>query len=196
VLVGGHDDRVPAKLSDRVLSWATSLEPQAAAQAVRSSTMPFVHGHVALMPDAHFGLGATVGSVIATDGAVMPAAVGVDIGCGMIAARLELTAGQLPDDLSGLHARIARAIPAGVGKGHDRTIAPLFVSGAGSPPLTDKQKVTAAAQMGSLGSGNHFVELCLDEQDRVWLVLHSGSRGIGNQLATQHIERAKGLMKR
>lgn len=182
----------PKTIAPNVLSWASDLDPNAAEQAARSATLPFIDGHIALMPDAHWGMGATVGSVIPTRGAIIPAAIGVDIGCGMIATRYNnLTSDDLPDNLDGLHTLIAQAIPAGVGQGHEQaaTLAPLDT-------MTDKQTATAAKQLGSLGSGNHFVEICLDEQDRVWSVLHSGSRGIGNQLATQHIECAKGLMKR
>lgn len=193
---------MPQQLSNRVLSWATNLEPQAEEQALRTSRMPFVVGHVALMPDAHLGMGATVGSVIATQGAIMPAAVGVDIGCGMIAARLGDNFGDpfmstdLPDNLDAMHRLITEAIPAGVGKGHDKPqeFAPAHSTAAWEHYGADLQ-MRAAKQMGSLGSGNHFVELCLDENDAVWLVLHSGSRGVGNKLASFHIDRAKGLMK-
>ena len=158
--------------------------------------MPFVHGHVALMPDAHVGLGATIGSVIATRGAIMPSAVGVDIGCGMVAVETPLTSSALPDSLTDLHARISVAVPAGLGQGHN-TIATRAAALLTDDrvALTTKQERTAGTQLGSLGSGNHFVEICLDERDRVWIVLHSGSRGIGNQLANVHIEAAKGLMK-
>jgi len=162
-------------------------------QAARAARLPFVAGPVALMPDAHVGIGATIGSVIPTAGAVIPAAVGVDIGCGMIAAETNLVASDLPDNLNPLHGRIASVVPAGVGKGHSAA-----QRGMPAPPaglLSEKQLKTAAEQFGSLGSGNHFVEVCLDERDHVWVMLHSGSRGVGNQLAQQHIERAKKLMK-
>jgi tRNA-splicing ligase RtcB len=143
-------------------------------------------------------MGATIGSVIPTKGAIIPAAVGVDIGCGMIATRLDLTVNQLPDDLRGLHTRISQAVPSGVGKGHDSFEHAMdgFPSPARRPWADTKLEATARDQFGSLGSGNHFVEVCLDELDRVWLVLHSGSRGIGNKLATQHIDGAKKLMQR
>lgn len=183
------------QITNRLLSWAgPDLEPQALEQAIRSSRLPFIEGHVALMPDAHFGMGATVGSVIPTRDAIIPAAVGVDIGCGMIAAKLNLTSHDLPDDLQPLHSRIAQTVPAGVGQGHE-DLAPLATIPAGehwTPRLIEK----AAKQFGSLGSGNHFVEVCLDENDDVWLVLHSGSRGVGNEVAKVHIEGAKALMKR
>jgi tRNA-splicing ligase RtcB len=187
---------MPTQIAPNVLSWATDLDEKTAEQAARSASLPFIEGHVALMPDAHFGYGATVGSVIPTRGAIIPSAVGVDIGCGMIAGKLDLTASDLPDDLGPLHAQIAKLVPAGVGQGHQRTL-------SGMPALptttadtwTGKMADKAATQFGSLGSGNHFVELCLDENDDVWLLLHSGSRGVGKQLADIHIDGAKGLMK-
>lgn len=189
---------MPTKTGN-VLNWASDIDPNALEQAQRAAAMPFVHGHVALMPDAHVGMGATIGSVIPTDGAIIPSAVGVDIGCGMIAAELPFTSDVLGDDLSKLHSHIAQVVPAGVGQGHDRhdnnAMADLRNAAAGVD-LTDKQWVTAGKQIGTLGAGNHFVEVCLDERDRVWVVLHSGSRGIGNQIAKQHIEGAKGLMRR
>ncbi len=189
----------PRKLAKNVLSWATDLDDKTLEQAERSASLPFIPGHVALMPDAHYGYGATVGSVIPTKGAVIPSAVGVDIGCGMIAARLNLTAGDLPDDLQNLHSMIARDVPAGVGQGHDDGGAfdamPDLPATSGEKYWTGKLAARAERQFGSLGSGNHFVEVCLDEDDRVWIVLHSGSRGVGNILANIHIDGAKGLMK-
>jgi tRNA-splicing ligase RtcB len=176
-----------------VLSWASDIEPGTLAQAAKAASMPFVQDHLALMPDAHVGKGATIGSVIPTTGAVIPAAVGVDIGCGMIAVATSLGAAALPDTLEPLLSRVEQVVPAGVGRGHDDGRSVVLPPGA--PGLSAKQAAKAASQFGSLGSGNHFVEVCLDERDVVWLVLHSGSRGIGNQLATQHIECAKGLMK-
>ncbi|MDJ0767191.1 MAG: RtcB family protein [Ilumatobacter sp.] len=191
---------MPTKLTDNVLSWATDLDEKTREQAERSASLPFIPGPIALMPDAHYGYGATVGSVIPTKGAVVPSAVGVDIGCGMIAARLDLVAGDLPDDLQPLHGSIARAVPAGVGKGHwdvvDDDMPDLPVTAQrGEAWWTDKLARKAREQFGSLGSGNHFVEICLDEADRVWIVLHSGSRGVGNQLANIHIDGAKDIMK-
>ena len=180
-----------------VLSWASTIEPEALVQAQTAAALPFVVKPLALMPDAHVGKGATVGSVIATDGAIIPSAVGVDIGCGMAAIRTNLTSHDLPDDLGRLHDLIRAAVPAGVGQGHDARAVDAFaeVPFTGSTDLTERQTATARSQFGSLGSGNHFVEVCLDEADTVWIVLHSGSRGIGNQLAVRHIERAKGLMR-
>lgn len=190
----------PTKVDDRLLVWgAADIEPNTLDQARLTAKLPFVHSHVALMPDAHVGIGATVGSVIATSGAIVPAAVGVDIGCGMIAAPTNLTSQDLPDDLAGLHKSIRAAIPAGVGQGHatatvggwaDRTLSPQMVQG------NDKLWQRAGSQHGTLGSGNHFVEVCLDEADTVWVVLHSGSRGVGNEIAKRHIDGAKKLMKR
>ena len=180
-----------------VLSWASTLEPEAMQQAERTASMPFVVKPLALMPDAHLGKGSTVGSVIATEGAVIPAAVGVDIGCGMAAVETRLTSHDLPDDLARLHDRIRSVVPAGVGRGHEQRDVDVMqvVTRAPSTELSDGQLRTARTQYGSLGSGNHFVEVCLDERDRVWIVLHSGSRGIGNQLAAHHIAVAQGLMK-
>jgi tRNA-splicing ligase RtcB len=157
-----------------------------------------VEGHVALMPDAHVGIGATVGSVIPTKNAVIPSAVGVDIGCGMVAAELDVMEDQLPDTLEPLLGRIEKAIPAGVGQGHDRVARNAERWLAAHKPATelaaDKTK-KVLKQFGTLGSGNHFFELCIDERHRVWVVLHSGSRGIGNQLAQQHIGKARRLAK-
>lgn len=185
----------PTRISPKVLSWASDLDDNTAEQAARTSRMPFVADPLALMPDAHYGKGSTVGSVIATDGAIMPAAVGVDIGCGMIAARTTLTASRLPDDLGPLLSSIERDVPAGMGKGHDEASAAwdLFAHENGlTPTLAEDDNLVrrAAKQFGTLGSGNHFVEVCLDEDARVWVMLHSGSRGVGNMLAQRHIARA------
>jgi RNA-splicing ligase RtcB len=180
-----------------VLSWASTLEAEAMAQAARTASMPFVVKPLALMPDAHVGKGSTVGSVIATHGAIIPAAVGVDIGCGMAAIETRLTSHDLPDTLDALHDRIRAAVPAGMGKGHDDRAVDVMqvIDREPATELSDRQLRSARTQYGSLGSGNHFVEVCLDERDRVWVVLHSGSRGIGNQLAAHHIKVATGLMK-
>jgi tRNA-splicing ligase RtcB len=143
-------------------------------------------------------MGATVGSVIPTTSAVIPSAVGVDIGCGMVAAELDVTEDQLPDTLEPLLGRIEQAIPAGVGRGHDtvaRNAARWMSTHKPATDLWGKLGVKAAKQFGTLGSGNHFFELCIDERTRVWVVLHSGSRGIGNQLAQMHIATARRLAK-
>jgi tRNA-splicing ligase RtcB len=186
------------RIGPKIASWLEpeEIEPEALKQLERTARLPFVAPHVAVMPDCHLGIGATVGSVIATDGAIVPAAVGVDIGCGMIAVRTNLTASDLPDDLSALRARIERAIPTGVGtRGRNHRLSPgareriEALGGTGARQYSDVDP-TWPQQLGSLGGGNHFIEVSLDERDTVWLVLHSGSRGIGNKLATRHIKAA------
>jgi RNA-splicing ligase RtcB len=188
---------MPAKeINPRLLAWGSDIEPGTIRQAEKTARLPIVEGHVALMPDAHVGIGATVGSVIPTKGAVIPAAVGVDIGCGMIAASLDLREDQLPDDLEPLLARIERVIPAGVGRGHDeiaRRAERWMAEHRPATALSSDRVGKALKQFGTLGSGNHFFELCIDERRRVWVVLHSGSRGIGNQLAQAHIAKARKL---
>jgi len=190
---------MPTWINDKLISWATDVDPGTIRQAEKTSRLPIVEGHVALMPDAHVGIGATVGSVIPTRSAVIPAAVGVDIGCGMIAAELDVVGAQLPDSLDGLLSRIGRAVPAGLGKAHRRAAAPAdqwLRAHRGATELSEGYASKAAKQFGTLGSGNHFVEVCLDERDRTWVVLHSGSRGVGNKLAQMHIGKARRLAKR
>lgn len=190
------------------------LEQQALQQLRNLASLPFMHHHIAAMPDVHWGMGATIGSVIATKGAVIPAAVGVDIGCGMVAQRTNLTASDLPDDLAGLRSAIEQAIPHGRtndGGAGDRGAwgsAPKQVEQAVSklyPRLTDivkkhpeieKSARRAVSHAGTLGGGNHFVEVCLDESQRVWIMIHSGSRGIGNRIGTHFIELARKEMQR
>ncbi len=183
----------------RVRSWATDLEENTMQQALRSARCDAVSGPIALMPDAHFGLGATVGSVIPTESAIIPAAVGVDIGCGMIAVKTDVEAAHLPDNLGPTLREIGRAIPAGFNRHqHPTKSADTWVGHnklETEVELTTKQHRGVAQQLGTLGGGNHFVEVCLDEADQVWAVLHSGSRGIGNVLARNHIERAKELCR-
>jgi RNA-splicing ligase RtcB len=189
---------MPTTINDKLVSWASDIEQETIRQAEKTARLPIVEGHVALMPDAHVGLGATVGSVIPTKNAVIPSAVGVDIGCGMVAAELDVTDDQLPDTLQPLLGRIERAVPAGVGQGHDRVARNAERWLATHPPATElsgDRATKAAKQFGTLGSGNHFFELCVDERRRVWVVLHSGSRGIGNQLAQAHIATARRLAK-
>ena len=182
---------------ERVRSWASDIEENTMRQAMTSARCDAVSGPIALMPDAHFGLGATVGSVIPTDSAIIPAAVGVDIGCGMIAVETDITAEKLPDNLGPILRGIGQKVPAGFGR-HQHPTTPAWRwtenNKLNTPvELTDKQKVSIGQQLGSLGGGNHFVEVCLDERDVVWVVLHSGSRGIGNVLAKAHIYKAKQL---
>lgn len=189
---------MPTTLNPKLISWASEVDEATIRQAEKTARLPIVEGHVALMPDAHVGIGATVGSVIPTVGAVIPAAVGVDIGCGMIAAELDVTDEQLPDSLEPLLSRIERAIPAGVGKGHDdvaRKAEQWLAAHRPATDFSDARAAKAAKQFGTLGAGNHFVEVCVDERSRVWVVLHSGSRGIGNQLAQAHITKARRLAK-
>jgi tRNA-splicing ligase RtcB len=174
------------------------LDSNARLQAEKTARLPIVD-RVALMPDAHLGMGATVGSVIGTRDAIIPAAVGVDIGCGMAAVRLNMNASELPDDLDRFKPMIAKAIPAGVGQGHEVSTTGEewldMYKGRFSTDLDSRLKNKISTQFGTLGSGNHFFEICLDEDDRVWMVLHSGSRGIGNILATSHIKEAKRVAK-
>jgi tRNA-splicing ligase RtcB len=185
----------PRQESKKLVVWSDDIEPEALAQAARTSRLPFVAGHVALMPDAHYGKGACVGSVIPTAGAIIPAAVGVDIGCGMIAVRTQQTAAALPDSLDPLMSLTEARIPAGVGEGHGhRSDAALaWFARHERTDFDARQEATTVEQFGTLGSGNHFVEVCVDESEGVWLVLHSGSRGIGNRLAQKHIKVAQRL---
>ncbi len=188
------------RISKTLVSWASILDEKTLAQARTTATMPFINPHLALMPDAHLGLGATVGSVIPTLRAVMPAAVGVDIGCGMIAVLTDTTVDQLPDDRTPLRLAIERAVPLSAGAANNRIVA------TAEPRVAELEQLAAAAgfdpaqragrwreQLGTLGSGNHFIEVSADELDRVWLFLHSGSRGVGNKIAQTYIDIAKKL---
>lgn len=188
------------------------VDDKAREQLRKAAQMPFVFKHVAAMPDVHVGIGATVGSVIPTKGAVIPAAVGVDIGCGMMAARTSLMASDLPDNLEGIRSAIEQAVPHGrsVGRGKRDT------GSWGDPPaeiveawatlvarfdrITDKyprfKNTNQLTHLGTLGTGNHFIELCLDTEQRVWIMLHSGSRGVGNAIGTFFIELAKQDMRK
>jgi len=183
------------------------VEAEAMAQAENLARMPFVFRHVALMPDVHKGIGATVGSVVATEGAVIPAAVGVDIGCGMMAVESTLSAAQLPDNLKSVRRAIETAVPHGRtdnGGRNDRGAwgrPPPVVQVAWTPferwlkAFSEKHPKIAEnngyRQLATLGTGNHFVEVCLDERDKVWFMLHSGSRGFGNRVGSYFIELAK-----
>jgi len=178
-----------------IFSWAEDLQPDTIEQINNTANLPVVE-HLAVMPDAHLGYGCCIGSVIGTKDAIIPSAVGVDIGCGMTAVKLSANADHLPDDLSGIRDSIAKAIPAGMGNGNDlasRQAENFMEDSVNHVELTDKQAKTALRQLGSLGSGNHFVEVSLDENNEVWIVLHSGSRGIGNQLAQSHIKIADAI---
>lgn len=185
------------QITKRFMNWASILEDNTRAQAQTASEMPFIHPHLALMPDAHLGKGATVGSVIPTLGAIMPAAVGVDIGCGMMAIETGLHASDLPDDKAPLHAAISAAVPLSAGK-YNHALYSEFTAARVMEleALAGYEQAEVIApnwrlQLGSLGSGNHFIEVSLDENDSVWLFLHSGSRGVGNKLAMKHIKVAQ-----
>ena len=185
--------------------WTDQVEDTALSQLKNLARLPFINSNgVACMPDVHAGIGSTVGTVIATEKAVIPAAVGVDIGCGMNAVRLSLKASDLPDNLKPLRDEIERRVPLGAGGAHDhstdigeitndlmRTVVDPLYKG----DLT-KFHNKAASQMGSLGSGNHFIELCIDENQDVGIMLHSGSRGIGNMIGTHYIAMAKRDMEK
>ncbi len=189
--------------TNNVRNWASDIDEGTRLQAEKAARSPAVSGPLALMPDAHVGIGATIGSVIPTKDAIIPSAVGVDLGCGMIAAETTLVAGDLPN-LQGLVEKLYNAVPAGVGKGQTK-FSNLKVVRRAEAWLTNNQPpqplgmdlaVRALNQLGTLGSGNHFVEVCLDENDVVWVVLHSGSRGVGNKLAQSHIKLARELHKK
>jgi tRNA-splicing ligase RtcB (3'-phosphate/5'-hydroxy nucleic acid ligase) len=204
--------RVPIK------AWVDGVELEDAArkQLVNLAKMPFVHRHVAVMPDVHWGRGATVGSVIATHDAIIPAAVGVDLGCGMAALRTSLRAEDLPDDLHAIRLAIEATIPVGQPSkendaGGSHRDVPADVVDAWSADLADRWPLIVehferygaqlprrhpTDQLGTLGGGNHFVEVCLDEEGRVWLMLHSGSRNVGKRIAEIFIELAQRDMKR
>ncbi|MHA1178649.1 RtcB family protein [Psychrobacter faecalis] len=188
---------VPVKI------YTTDIEQEAMQQLCNLAQLEFVHSHIAVMPDVHVGKGATVGSVIPTKSAIIPAAVGVDIGCGMNAVRLSLTASDLPDSLRALRSVVEQQVPVGFNmhkqiQTKNSTLDPL---GKRLKPITDKHpgllkmlkgfERTWAKQLGTLGGGNHFIELCLDENNDVWVMLHSGSRGIGNCIGQYFINLAK-----
>ncbi|MDR7273818.1 RtcB family protein [Catenuloplanes atrovinosus] len=191
------------KINERLINWASILEPKTREQAERTSTLPFIFPHLALMPDAHLGKGATVGSVIPTLGAIIPAAVGVDIGCGMAAVKTQFHRSSLTGNLSALREAIERAIPLSAGGVNSRLSDTAAARIAHLTRLADKAGFNPAdfaakweLQLGSLGSGNHFIECSTDENGMVWLFLHSGSRGVGNRIAGHHIQIARDLMKR
>ena len=191
------------RLSTRLLSWASMIDEKTLDQALTTARMPFIHPHLALMPDAHLGKGATVGSVIPTLGAIIPAAVGVDIGCGMIAVRTQFTRSDLQGRaLAELREQIERAIPLSAGRYNNTVVATAAPRIAELEALAEKSGFDPETyaenwrlQLGTLGSGNHFIEVSVDELDRVWLFLHSGSRGVGNRIAGHHIVVAQRLAK-
>jgi tRNA-splicing ligase RtcB len=198
--------RVPVKV------FTSDIQPAAIQQLVNVASLPIVHGHVAAMPDVHAGIGATVGSVIPTRGAIIPAAVGVDIGCGMNAVRLSLGASDLPDNLARVRSAIEALVPVGFDQHASTDIANTETARAvrvlqsrlkriverhkGVTALQKRFEETWLRQLGSLGGGNHFIEVCLDEAQRVWVMLHSGSRGIGNALGRYFIAAARRDMQR
>ncbi len=193
---------MPYEINDRAKSWAPpeSIEEAAIAQIEQTAQMPFIHRYVAVMPDCHYGLGATVGSCIPTVGAIIPAAVGVDIGCGMTAVQTQYVRADLPEDLTPLRESIESRIPRSAGGynakvkwGAEDRVAEVkgLMRDERQSALIEKLSPQWMLQMGTLGSGNHFIEVVLDEKDAVWAFLHSGSRGVGNKLAQHHIRVAK-----
>ncbi len=197
-----------------VKAWVDGVpfEASAAEQVARVAELPFIHKHVAVMPDVHWGMGATVGSVIATKGAIIPAAVGVDLGCGMTAVKTALNASDLPDTLAPLRSAIEAVVPHGRtndGGPGDRGAwgnVPGLVRGAWGGLLDRFNAITAkhpkieksnnVSHLGTLGGGNHFIEVCLDTEQNVWVMLHSGSRGVGGRIGSYFIEKAKEEMRR
>ena len=197
-----------------VKAWTRGVpfDDNAKQQLKNIASLPFIHKWVAAMPDAHLGKGASIGSVIPTTGAIIPAAVGVDLGCGMMAVKTSLTATQLPDNLSSLRSRIEKAVPHGRSIGKNRRdkgswedepddvltawkpLADAFNNMCDKYPLL--RKTNNIKHLGTLGGGNHFIEICLDESNAVWVMLHSGSRGVGNRIGRYFIEQAKKDMER
>ena len=203
---------VPGGRHVKMWTRGVPIEDEARRQLENVARMPFIFSHVAAMPDVHFGRGATVGSVIATKGAIIPAAVGVDIGCGMMAVQTTLTASDLPDSLAKVRTEIERAVPHGLVTTKGRAIrgnwfvSPASVTTRWRPLAGRLEKITAKhprvsvkdpeAQLGTLGGGNHFIEICLDTEETVWVMLHSGSRGIGNIIGQRFIELARQDMEK
>jgi len=197
--------RVPVKI------WTADIEHEALQQLINVSQLEVVHGHIAAMPDVHAGIGATVGSVIPTKGAIIPAAVGVDIGCGMNAVRTSLKAADLPDNLHRIRSSIEQAVPVGFsqheaskvkGSQHarnarilDQRLDNIVAKHPGLMKMQRRFAQTWICQLGTLGGGNHFIELCIDEGNQVWVMLHSGSRGVGNVMGRYFIEAAKKDMR-
>ena len=188
------------KVNEKIVTFLPpeTIEPSALQQLINTSESPVLAHHLAVMPDCHYGKGSTVGSVIPTAGGIIPAAVGVDIGCGMIAVETIFSAAQLPDNLDGVATGIERRVPLGAGAKNNKIttsatkrIKKLDEKAGG---VNYRHYSNWQEQIGTLGSGNHFIEVCLDQTARVWLVLHSGSRGVGNRIATHHIKAAQKLM--
>ena len=188
--------------------WTEGLDKGAVEQLLNVSLIPFIHNHVAVMPDAHVGMGCTIGTIIPTHKAIIPAAVGVDIGCGVMAAKTNITAKDLPDNLSTIRKNIERIIPLGPGRYHHKEYSlskteNQFVSQREVDQFlkNDPNEMFGITtekwreQMGSLGGGNHFIEICVDEDDFIWVMLHSGSRGIGNKIGMTFIRKAKEDMR-
>lgn len=205
---------VPGGRPVKMWTHGVPVEAEAKQQLANTARMPFIYKHIAVMPDVHLGKGSTIGSVIPTLGAVIPAAVGVDIGCGMMAAKTTLTASDLPDNLGPLRSAIEKAIPHGLSprtrgfKGRDEGSwqnPPSAVDAAWMRLKDDFDVICAKTpklrhtnnykHLGTLGTGNHFIEVCLDEDNAVWLMLHSGSRGVGNAIGTHFIELAQQDMR-
>ena len=190
-------ERVPVKI------WTDDADEKSKQQLANIASLPFIHHHVAAMPDVHLGIGATIGSVIATHKAIIPAAVGVDIGCGMVACRLSITGNELDEkSLKKVFDQISRDVPVGREQHSDQRAlagaAKPFASRLDAMMQKHPQLLKTFGkfskwvnQMGTLGGGNHFIEVCLDESNQVWVMLHSGSRGIGNALASYFIELAR-----
>jgi len=203
-----QDGGVPVKMWTR----GVPADERAVNQLRKASSLPFIHKHIAVMPDMHVGKGSTIGSVIPTKGAIIPAAVGVDIGCGMMAVRTNIKASELPDDLSGVRSAIEVAVPHGRTAGRGRRdkgswgTAPKECEDVWSglvgrfDAITEKhgrlKNTNNLNHLGTLGTGNHFVEVCLDQDQSVWFMLHSGSRGVGNAIGTHFISLAQKEMER
>ncbi len=190
-------------LSDRIVAFLPTheIEPEALQQIRNTASVPILFKHLAVMPDTHFGKGSTVGTVLATQGAVIPAAVGVDIGCGMIAVRTHATHGQLADQLRDLRLGIERRIPMSAGRFNTK------ITGSAATRIATLKAMPGAAtatrlsanwreQLGTLGGGNHFIEICVDPAETIWVTLHSGSRGVGNKIGNHYIALAKKHMAR
>jgi tRNA-splicing ligase RtcB len=200
---------IPGAAPIKLWTRGVPVEDEARQQLINTARMPFIYRHLAVMPDVHLGKGSTIGSVIPTVGAIIPAAVGVDIGCGMMAARSSLTAADLPDNLHALRSAIEAAVP------HGKTFGKRDAGAWGEAPaavdatwralagsfkrITDKypklERTNNRLHLGTLGTGNHFIEVCLDEESRVWFMLHSGSRGVGNAIGSLFIELAQSDMR-